>query len=105
MKRDRMICISIPKEKETDFRLFTVLHGGSIEDTNHWIPVTETLPEPAQEVLVTYTSNGRNRFVEIGSIWEGEWALANDEYMIPGSTRTVLAWKPMPEPYRGEVKS
>ena len=67
-----------------------------------WIPVTEKLPIPAQEVLVTYTSNGRNRFIETGSVWDGEWALTNDEYMVPGATRTVLAWKPMPDPYQAE---
>ena len=65
-----------------------------------WIPVTEQLPIPAQEVLVTYTSNGRNRFIETGSIWDGEWALTNDEYLIPGAPRTVLACKPMQEPYK-----
>ena len=101
MKRDMTMCIQIPKSQETNFRLFTVTHGGAIVETSHWIPVTEMLPEPAQEVLVTYTSNGRTRFVEMGSVWEGEWALANDEYAPPGSKRTVLAWKPLPEPYKG----
>lgn len=30
MKRDLTMLIRIPKENETDFRLFTVLHGGEI---------------------------------------------------------------------------
>ena len=31
MERELMMGIIIPKEMEEDFRLFTVLHGGSIE--------------------------------------------------------------------------
>ena len=33
MQRDREVIVRIPKELEQDFRLFVVLHGGQIVDT------------------------------------------------------------------------
>ena len=32
MKREKTFIVEIPKELESDFRLFVVLHGGCIKD-------------------------------------------------------------------------
>lgn len=109
MKRDRMMCISIPKEKETDFRLFTVLNGGKIENVEcSWILVTEQLPPEGIEVLVSYeyksiTDPKRICYaVEAGNYYQGDWGVSSFKYMHKGADPKVGAWKPMPEPYYGE---
>ena len=65
------------------------------EDVQHWIPVTERLPKERSVVLVTdwrgnvYT----DRFIEeidTKPIWR--------DIFSDG----VLAWMPLPEPYKGE---
>lgn len=70
-----------------------------------WIPVTEALPKEETEVLVTfhfdgykdaYTNLKPTDYVGIASQIDGEWAAYDDEY------NHVIAWLPLPEPWRGE---
>ena len=74
-----------------------------------WISVKKELPENNDEVLTTYTYNGASgkRYVETASYWddgegEGHWNSVWDEYRIKGANPVVLAWMPMPKPYKGE---
>ena len=53
-----------------------------------WIPCEERLPEPTQEVLVT----GTNSCVYTSRIVHGEFEYGGN----------VVAWMPLPEPYKGE---
>ena len=111
MKRDLTMCIQIPSDRETDFRLFTVTHGGAIADVSRWFPVTEKLPPEGIDVLVTveYKSvTNSNRIcycVESGSYYQDEWDVTIIKHMYPGADPKVTAWKPMPEPYYGEGES
>ena len=59
---------------------------------NSWVPVEERLPEDAEDVIAT-TENGE----EITLAWYcGEdWRSA-----IDGDSINVIAWMPLPEPYR-----
>lgn len=59
-----------------------------------WIPVKERLPEDAEDVIAT-TENGE----EITLAWYGgdDWRSA-----IDGDSINVIAWRPLPEPYRPE---
>lgn len=59
-----------------------------------WIPVTERLPEDDRKVLCqTVTKKGIVNFV-IGYHYGGGWAC--------GMNSNVVAWMPLPEPWKGE---
>lgn len=59
-----------------------------------WISVDDRLPEDAEDVIAT-TENGE----EITLAWYGgdDWRSA-----IDGDSINVIAWMPLPEPYREE---
>ena len=71
----------------------------------HWIPVTERLPETTDAVLTTYIVNGdkSRRYVEESSYYGNDesWSSPWDEYRIAGTRIEVIAWMPLPEPYKG----
>lgn len=76
------------------------------EDTEpHWIPCSERLPETTDAVLTTYIVNGdrSRRYVEESSYYgnNGSWSSPWDEYRVAGTSVDVIAWMPMPEPYKG----
>ena len=62
-----------------------------------WIPVTERVPEKNAEVLAT---------TEWGSITIAERYSANDYFINEGTTNAdvddIIAWMPLPEPYKAE---
>ena len=72
----------------------------------HWIPVTERLPETSDAVLTTYIVNGdrSRRYVEESSYYGNDesWSSPWDEYRIAGTRIEVIAWMPLPEPYKAE---
>ena len=61
-----------------------------------WIPCSERLPEHRLYVLVTYEYE--YGLIDNGITWysgtENKW----------NTSREVIAWIPLPEPYRGEEK-
>ena len=67
----------------------------SIEPEPKWIPCSERLPEDSSPVLITHR----------GGVSYGWY---NGRYFERGANtnhrelRTVIAWMPLPEPYRGE---
>ena len=64
----------------------------ALEAEPHWIPVTERLPEYGLGVL-TYN---RDEEFEINHIIDDE----DGEWFYDG----VIAWMPLPEPYKGETE-
>ena len=67
----------------------------SVEPEWKWIPVTESLPEDGERVLITHKSGVSFGWYN-GSYWE-RGAPTNHRPL-----QTVIAWMPLPEPYRGE---
>lgn len=85
----------------------------AVEPEPHWIPVEQELPKEETDVLVTVhflgvktQQNGWNNYiqesyyVDIASHICGEWSSASDEYKIAKDRHKVLAWMPLPEPYK-----
>lgn len=85
-----------------------------VELARHWIQVTERLPEEDKEVLITYrykegegnTSHSKIDITSYGQMYFGgnkvgrvkHWR-APFEYFE--SNYEVIAWMPLPEPYKG----
>ena len=76
-----------------------------------WIRVEEYLPETNDEVLTTYyyKENPKKRYVETASYWddgegEGHWDSVWDEYKTSKVKQIVVAWMPMPKPYKDDIK-
>ena len=84
----------------------------AIKPEQRWIPCSERLPERGIDVLVTRDYDGRAdfnkscRYVEVASR-HGEdddvvWISYSDEYKMSPKNHKVIAWMPLPEPWRGE---
>ena len=68
------------------------------DDSGGWIPVEERLPEDEEMVLVTcQTKSGRR---SINKAWYGDGF-----WHGTGSMSGVIAWHPLPEPYRPEQEA
>ena len=84
-----------------------IIHDAlSAEDD--WIPVSERLPKRGKDVLVTrkyYGKDDGNKdsiYVEISACYADgeEWHGFSDEYKMSPKNHKVIAWMPLPEPYR-----
>ena len=63
-----------------------------------WIPVSERLPDNPKDVLTTL-SNG---MVCIGRHHSfGKWTFEAASIMVAFPEEAVIAWMPLPEPYKG----
>ncbi len=86
-----------------------------LREQTAWIPVSEKLPDLVEgsveddadginsvTVLITAlnTDNGKT-IVDYGYIVDGEWWSYTEDYMIPNGWE-VVAWKPLPKPYKTE---
>ena len=67
----------------------------SPRDNGGWIPVEERLPEDYSMMLVTCKTKSGSKNVNGAWYGEGFWHGS-------GSMSRVIAWQPLPEPYRPE---
>lgn len=59
-----------------------------------WIPVSERLPETDDKVMCCTETKKGNKNIVIGYYMDGAWRC--------GMNSNVIAWMPLPEPYKGE---
>ena len=64
-----------------------------------WIPVIEKLPDIEQDVLATTTLFGTREITFAWRINDGEWLIR--EGSSEAANNDILAWMPLPEPYKG----
>lgn len=64
-----------------------------------WIPVEERLPKAGEHVLVSFRSAG---FLPATAIISenGRWSMLQGTKGFNDVTEDVIAWRPLPEPYR-----
>ena len=68
--------------------LIDIEHAPTITPEPKWIPCSERLPDTNGDYLVTGRQGAVNKRRFEDGRWYGNWA--------------VLAWMPLPEPYKGE---
>lgn len=63
-----------------------------------WIPCSERLPEVSGKYLVTvkWSNDNENEHIYITTSWYKEW----DDVGWDWSEFNVIAWRPLPEPYK-----
>lgn len=78
--------------------------------TPRWILCSESLPKDSKEVIVTYYigNNSKKRYVQTASCVKDAdgtayWSSVWDEYRVSSKPETIVAWMPMPGPYKGEI--
>lgn len=80
-------------------------------DNDGWIPVQDKLPEDDVDVLITYADIDDENYTDIcittyGYAYLGGHKLDFKEWRSPfeyfRSNYKVIAWQPLPEPYRSE---
>ena len=73
----------------------------SAEPERKWIPASEVLPEGAMRVLTTIETNHKGKQVRSGFYYQNYFHNDNGDTWN-ATDKEVLAWMPLPEPYRGE---
>ena len=86
----------------------------SAQPEQQWIPCGERLPERGEDVLVTRDYDGRKdnnkscRYVEVASCYGEDdditWSSFSDEYKMHPKNHYVVAWMPLPKPWKGDTR-
>lgn len=64
---------------------------GKVDTEPRWIPVTERLPKASGCYLVSVKNDHKRRYSKTDWFEKGTWFARQD----------VIAWMPLPEPYKG----
>jgi hypothetical protein len=92
---DFSIDMEVSLERKRQYRQALSETIKALEQEPRWIPVSERLPEPDVEVLVTDDACGLAT-ISTDSIYESEATGEKEWY----TSQRVTAWMPLPKPYR-----
>ena len=78
-----------------------------LKDRRRWIPVSERMPETDDVYLVTvhpdYVPQGCKQ-VDLMYYFKGEWQFLNEKTEWEKWPDPIIAWMPLPEPYKVETE-
>ena len=66
-----------------------------------WIPVSEALPKDMDRLLATIVRSDGSKRVRSGHYYKGLFSMDNGDVWNE-TDKEILAWMPLPEPWRGE---
>ena len=79
---------------------------------NQWIPCSERLPEENGHYLVTYHNKSYGNYLPLfDNVYVRKMRFQNNKWMFPFNLdkearedefQEVIAWQPLPQPYKGE---
>ena len=73
----------------------------SAEPERKWIPVAEALPKDMDRLLATIVRSDGTKRVRSGNYYKEYFMMDNGDTWN-ATDKEVLAWMPLPEPWRGE---
>ena len=77
-----------------------------LPSASQWIPCSERLPEEDGQYLITvkyiHVDGYEDIYAEHGNWTDGKWDMFCFGHC--GEVENILAWMPLPEPYKGETE-
>ena len=73
----------------------------SVEPEWRWVPIIKALPKDDARVLTTIETEHRGKQVRSGTYFNGYFNNDNGDSWN-ATDKEVIAWMPLPEPYRGK---
>ena len=86
---------SIIVDDDAGHRAVEIIHQIAEEYSNGWIPCSEQLPEECIEVLVSVKEIDGSIYTRTSWIQDDVWVIKKTPL-----NPTVIAWRPLPEPYQ-----
>ena len=93
----------VAKEYQYESDRITALQKIPAVELPTWIPCSERLPEEFSYILVCTDENEIFLATYLGTLNDGSHCFDDDDGMM--CEGDVIAWQPLPEPYKGETEN